>query len=181
MAFAQNAIWTIAVSVLTVTLSSCAGIPDDALVLSPESLEQRQLQTRVYEGISETDLLAACAGVIQDLGFMLDESETKLGIIVGSKSRDATDAGQMLGAILAAALTGVVIPVDQDQKLRVALVTRSDPNSERSRYFTRVTFQRIVWNTQGEISRQEALDDPEIYINFFSRLSKAVFLEGHKI
>jgi hypothetical protein len=53
-------------------------IPKDALQLSPESLAQRQAQTRRFDTADEAMLLSASAAVLQDLGFNLDESETKL-------------------------------------------------------------------------------------------------------
>ena len=64
-------------------------IPADALQLSTSSLETRQMQTRQFDGLSETDALAAAAGVLQDMGFTLAESEAKLGVIVGNKDRSA--------------------------------------------------------------------------------------------
>ncbi len=165
----------------TLSVTGCQTIPEDALALSPESLEQRSLQTRRYDNTSEPDLLIASAGVIQDLGFNIDESETELGVIVGSKDRDATEAGQIAGAILVAALTGTAVPIDKNQKLRVSLVVKPAESGIKGSYLVRVTFQRIVWNTQNQVSKIEALDDPEYYQGFFDRLSKAVFLEAHKI
>ena len=47
----------------------CQSIPKDALSLSPEALAERQLQTRKYETKDEAKILAACAGLLQDLGF----------------------------------------------------------------------------------------------------------------
>ena len=162
-------------------LVGCQTIPKDALKLSPESLKKRTLQTRKYEGITEADILSASAGVIQDLGFNIDESETKLGVIVGSKERDATEAGQVAAAVIVALLGGGAMAIDRNQKLRVSLVVRPTHEHDKNKHFVRVTFQRIVWNTQGQITRIEGLDEPEMYQGFFDRLSKAVFLEGHKI
>jgi len=149
--------------------------------LAPESLEKRSLQTRRYDGISELDILAASAGVIQDLGFTIDESETDLGVIVGSKERDATEAGQVAAAVVVALLGGGAMPIDKHQKLKVSLVVRPAGDEPNMSHFVRVTFQRMVWNTQNQISRVETLEDPEMYQEFFDRLSKAVFLEAHKI
>ena len=93
-------------------------IPKEALQLTSESLAERQAQTRRFETGEEAKLLTASAAVIQDLGFTIDESETKLGLIVASKDRDAVEAGQVAGAIFMAVLFGVAVPWDEKQKFR---------------------------------------------------------------
>jgi len=45
----------------------------------------------------------------------------------------------------------------------------------------RATFQRVVWNSYGQLNRLEGLKDPELYKQFFEKLSKSVFLEAQKI
>jgi hypothetical protein len=174
-------------AVTILVLAGCGGIPKDALKLTSESLQKRVLQTRKYEGVSEVDLLLASAGAIQDLGFNIDESEIELGLIVGSKERDATEIGQELlniGCLLAGAFSGQPssgIATDDHQEFRVSLVVRQFAEESDRIHLVRVTFQRVVWDTNNEISKQEALEDPETYQEFFSRLSKSVFLEGEKI
>ncbi len=61
-------------------VTGCGGTrpPTHLLRLTQESLENRALQTRKYEGISEADLFSAATGVVQDLGFIIDESESNL-------------------------------------------------------------------------------------------------------
>ena len=78
------------------TLQGCGGIPKDALSMNKTTLEDRRLQTRLFDTSDEGKILSASAGVLQDLGFNLDESETDLGLIVVSKERDATEAGQVV-------------------------------------------------------------------------------------
>lgn len=162
----------------------CQTIPKDALVLAPDSLERRQLQTRRLDGIGEKELLSAAAGVLQDLGFNIDESETKLGVIVASKDRSAVSAGQVAGAV-AMALLGAYMPVDRTQKIRVSLVTRpalaSDGSPRTDSQLLRITIQRLVWNTEGQITRIESIEEPAIYQEFFEKLSKSVFLEVQQI
>jgi len=118
-----------------------------------------------------------CSGLLQDMGFNLDETETNLGLITSSKMRSAENAGQIAGAILIAILGGGSTPVDKEQKMRASVITR--PMGDY--ILVRVTFQRIVWNTNGQVTKSESLIDPAIYQEFFSKLSKAIFLEGHKI
>ena len=166
--------------VCTVVLAACAQqIPKEALQLSPDSLERRQAQTRVFETDNEAELLSASAALLQDLGFNLDESEVDLGVIVGSKRRDATEADQVAASIVLAALFFVAVPWDDEQKIRASVITRQ--LKDRNGFAVRLTMQRIVWNTQGQVSTTEPLDDPEMYQEFFSKLSKAVFLEAQEL
>ena len=158
----------------------CAGtIPPEALQWNKETLEQRQLQTRKFDTQKEGDVLSSCAALLQDLGFTLEESETELGMLLGSKDRSATDAGQVVAWIVVAVLGGGNMPIDDKQRMRASVITRlkEDGNS----MLVRVTFQRVVWNTQGQVTTSESMNDPEIYQEFFSKLSKAIFLEAHEI
>lgn len=152
-------------------------IPKSALQLSPESMELRQLQTRSFDTSNEKKLLTAGASVLQDLGYSIDESETALGVIVGSKDRDATEAGQVAAAVLVAALGGGAMAIDKNQKIRASLIT----NKTKKGTNLRVTFQRIVWNSYGQVSKTQSIEQPEIYQEFFEKLSKAVFLDAHEI
>jgi hypothetical protein len=180
----RGPIWTSLLLLLAIlVIAGCAtGVPQDALRLSPETLERRQMQTRRFDGIPETEILSACAAVLQDLGFNLDESETELGVLVASKQRSARDARQVATALLLE-IIGWDMEIDEKQKIRASLVTRpagGNPQDNDS-YLVRITFQRVVWNSANEISRIEGLDSPELYQGFFDRLSKSVFLEAHKI
>lgn len=244
---------------LLLALMMCAGcashtqISKDMLTLAPESMKMRQLQTKRYDTSDEKMVITASASVLQDLGFQLDESTPDLGIVVGSKTRDATDAGQVTAAVFIALLGGGAMPIDQHQTIRVSLVTApmakpkdADPSQKPKETLTpakinaactrvyavihkslsdelalvaspveaqavskrlaihmvtdleddlnqrmkmrdfgatrvRVTFQRVVVNTQGQISRMEALETPELYQEFYEKLSKSVFLEANDI
>jgi hypothetical protein len=149
------------------------------LQLSPESLEERQLQTRRFETEDEAKLLSASAALLQDLGFTITKSVTSLGVITASKDRSAVEAGQVVLAFLLSVLAQQSVPYDETQKMRVSVVTQ--PLGDGKSTAVRVTFQRIVWNTHKQISKREQLNDPEIYQEFFSKLSKAVFLEAHQL
>jgi hypothetical protein len=164
---------------------SCAPIiPKEALQLSPESLKNRQMQTRLFD-TDEKTMLSASAAVLQDLGFTIDESETDLGLIACSKLRDATSAGQIAGAIIIAMLTGAVTPIDKEQLIRASLITYpitiDKVDKSKCRTAVRVTFQRIVTSNQNQVTRRECIIEPEIYQEFFEKLSKSVFLEAHEI
>jgi hypothetical protein len=172
----------------------CQTLPDNAMEPPPESLQLRQLQTRRVEGIGEKALLAACVGVLQDLGFNIDESETQLGVIVASKKRSAVDAGDIVSSSLETLAVQLLIGLlsgdderegdinfDVTQKIRISVVTRPALNSSgeprEDAHVIRVTIQRLVWDDEGNLSRAESIEEPKVYQKFFDRLSKSIFLE----
>jgi hypothetical protein len=161
-------------------LMGCAAVTlDTDLNLTPEMYAQRQLQTRRFDTTDEPKILKACAALLQDTGFTIDESEAKLGIMIASKERDATNVTQ-LAVYFVAALFGVPIPPDKDQIMKAFVSTR--PVGEGGKQVSvRVSFERIVFDAEHRIKTMEALDDPRIYQSFFEKLSKAVFLEAHDI
>lgn len=154
-------------------------IPPEALQLTATSMQDRQMQTRRFGTKDEAKLQQASAQVLQDLGFQIDESETRLGVIVASKSRDATEAGQIVASILIAVVFGAQVPTDKHQKIRASLVTRMVENG--SDVSVRITFQRLVWNTQNNLSKIEGLNDPKLYQEFFEKLSQSAFLTAQEI
>jgi hypothetical protein len=138
------------------------------------------MQTRLFDSLKHNDILAASAGVLQDLGYALDVSNTVLGVLTASKELSASSPGQIAGAILLAAFTGTVANVDDTQKVRVCLVINRSLEKKNASA-VRVTISRVIWNTQGQITRAEAIDEPDLYQAFFDKLSKATFLEAHQI
>jgi hypothetical protein len=162
----------------TLLLAACAAqVPEAALQLNQESLAQRQMQTRKFETQNEPLLLNASVSVLQDLGYQIGNTHAPLGFLFARKSADAVEVGQVVGAVVLALLLGVSTPIDKDQEIRVSVITRSIDGGTA----LRVTFQRIVKNTQGQISRIEGLNAPDLYQEFFDRLSKSVFLEANEI
>ena len=164
---------------LLLTLCGCEPkVPAEALHLTPETLEKRHLQTRRFETQNKAKLLKAGVGVLQDLGFNLDESETKLGVIVASKDRSAVELGQEALSFAYTLLTmSGRMETDRKQKIRASLVIRP----QNDQMVARITFQRIVWNSAEKVSKNEMIEDTKIYQEFFSKLSKSVFLEAHSI
>jgi hypothetical protein len=196
---ALRATWHGLMSATLVALSllfvaGCVTLPENAMELSPDSLQQRQLQTRRVEGIDEKALLAASVGVLQDLGFNVDEAETRLGVIVASKKRSAIDTSDIITSSLETLAVEIVfalvfgddesegdIHFDVTQKIRICVVTRPALDSSgqplQDTQVIRVTIQRLVWDDEGNLSREESIEDPKVYQKFFDRLSKSIFLE----
>ena len=141
---------------------------------------------RQYDTKDKTQIIQATAGVLQNLGFTLDDSESELGLVAASKRADATDSGQIAGAFivdLLSALGGTssnaTARVDSIQDVKVSVIVK--PSLDGQKTVVRITFQRIVWNVSNDINRVETMSDPELYQKFYESLSKAIFLEAQQI
>ncbi len=145
--------------------------------LDEQYLARRQLETRAYDTQDEEALLVASAQVLQDLGFTLDESEIKLGLITANKDREAGSAGQKVGMILLAAFAGTQPVYDVSQKIYVTLVSTKNHNNG---YNVRIEFARVIWDNMNQ-ARIEKIQDEEIYKDFFDKLSQSVFLTANNI
>lgn len=160
-------------------LAGCTGIPADALKLPPDSLANRQMQSRSYQAASETEMLSSCANVLQDLGFTIAESETKLGVIVATKERTAVNSVEVTMNVLAKVASFGLQPMDyaQRQVIRASLVTRPAAG-QSGQHTVRVTFQRQVFNNQGLVRLSQQLNAKELYEEFYQRLAKSVALSA---
>ncbi len=166
---------------LSMAGTATGGAPKGFLKPAENNLEKRQLQMRQYETTDDKQIIMAVAGVLQDLGFTLDKSESEIGLVSASKKADATDGGQVAGAVILDILFGTRTTAlcDKVQAVKASVITK--PSLDGGKTVVRVTFQRVVWNMNSQVSKVETVDDPEIYQKFFDSLSKAVFLEAQKI
>jgi hypothetical protein len=173
--------------VVAVSAVACApGTGKEEIQPRPELPAERQLQTRRFEGISEEKLLAASVGVLQDLGFTMTVSNLELGLATGVKDREAKAPDQkaaMIVLLILVAMAGAQPPppgeaLKEEQKIRVLLTTRPVPGTTDISE-VRVTFHRFL--RQPFVSEAGSLRDPKLYEGFFELLSKAVFLEAHKL
>ncbi len=174
--------------------------PLELFTLAPESAANKAMQTRFFETPGSDELLSASAAVLQDLGFQITESARDLGFLRAAKERSAREYGQEISRDIVAFLTFAlsvlarqnavqVIPVDLHQQINASMIAQPVRDDE-TRHEVRVVFYRLVWKGDGASGSQsippgeqkmEMIRDAEIYQYFFSRLSKAVFLEAHKI
>ncbi|MCC2640122.1 MAG: uncharacterized protein K0S45_535 [Nitrospira sp.] len=165
--------------------------PAELFQLSPESTANRAMQTRFFETANDKELLSASAAALQDLGFQVEESVREVGFLRAAKERSAREHGQDLSRFFLwlLSLGHVIMPVDLHQKVAATLITRP-LNEDGSRQEVRIMFYRAVWKGEGQADRNyippgqqkmEMIRDPEIYQQFFAKLSKAVFLEPHTI
>ena len=167
--------------------------------LAPESSAHRAMQTRQFETPSSDELLSASAAVLQDLGFQITESARALGFLRAAKERSAREYGQEILRVVVALIsmlgmaggsnTLIILPTDLQQQINASLVAQPLQDDDQHQQ-VRIVFYRLVWKGSGSSGNQQILPgeqkmemirDPEIYQQFYVRLSKAVFLEAQKI
>jgi len=167
--------------------SGCETVPRDAFRLSESTLEIREAQTREYQSVSDAQILAASAAVLQDMGYAIDEIEEPLGIISASKRADASNTLEFLGGAVFDGLKCVFTlvrdcntrssnEIGDVQDIRMTLVSRPALENNKD-VVVRVTIQRTIWDKEGHVSHQETVTDSDVYTSFFAKMSKAVFLE----
>lgn len=165
--------------------------PAEFFQLSPESSANRAMQTRLFDTGADHELLSASAAALQDLGFQVEESVREVGFLRAAKERSAREYGQYRNRFLVwlLSLGHLVMPIDLHQKIAATIVTRP-MNEDHARQEVRIMFYRVVWKGDGQADRNyippgeqkmEMIRDPEIYQQFFAKLSKSVFLEPHSI
>lgn len=165
--------------------------PAELFQLSPESNANRAMQTRFFETANSRELLSASAAALQDLGFQVEESVREVGFLRAAKERSAREYGQYLNQFFVwlLSLGHVIMPVDLHQKIAATIVARP-VNQDGTKQEVRIMFYRVLWKGDGQSDRNyippgeqkmEMIRDPDIYQQFFAKLSKAVFLEPYTI
>lgn len=168
-------------------LAACQPSPNERAMrvgAAPESaVSLRALETRRFDTTDERHMLASATQTLQDLGFTITETSTEVGVLVGSKQRDATEAGEVAAQVALTIFVGLMggrhdANWDNDQSITATLVVM--PVGKSKQTDVRVSFDRLVTRTNG-VKRAELIMDPEIYNVFFEKLSAAVFLEAHDL
>ena len=165
--------------------------PAELFQLTAESLQNRAMQTRLFETSNERELLSASAAVLQDLGFEVEESVQDVGFLRATKERSAREYSQDIGRFFLFVLSfgKFLMPIDLHQKIAATIIARP-MDLEKTRQEIRIMFYRVVWKGDGYADRQylppgqqkmEMIRDPVLYQQFFAKLSKATFLEAYTL
>lgn len=168
-------------------IAACVSANDIAKQVGkpPEgAVELRSLQVRRFDTTKDVSVLTAATETLQDLGFTVSEATADVGVLVGSKQRDAVESGQVAGqvalTVVLALLGSAHVPTyDQNQTINVNVVVSPVQNAEQTD--VRVSFDRQLVNNHGQLWRAELILEPKIYQEFFDKLAASVFLEAHKI
>lgn len=156
----------------------CACVNNKNLFMQPKDyLQVRNMQTKSFDTVDERQMLVASAQVLQDMGFKIVASETDLGLMTGQKNREVgSTAGKTVLTVLYA-LNGQRAIYEDKQNIYATLVT----HKEGSLVYVRFSMARKSMDNLGNLYKIEQIKDPQVYRQFFEKLSQSVFLEANDI
>lgn len=164
--------------ITAITVTACVPQYSTYYVLDENYLQQRQVSTRFFETEDEQLIIVSSAQVLQDLGFTIEESEIKLGLLTAHKESEATTEAGKVGLTLLAVLAGTQPVWDEGQKIYITLVTTKSRINEG--YNVRIEFAKVSWTNTGIVT-SEKINDTTLYAKFFEKLSQSVFLTANEI
>lgn len=170
---------------LPIAVAACGATPRDAFRMQESALAIREMQTREYTDVTDAIVLTASAGLLQDMGYAIDEIEEPLGVLSASKRAEASSRMDYVGNVFVQGFKCVFTfdckgpdakEIGAYQDIYMTVVTRPKLNNERD-VVVRVTIQRVIWDKKGKVSHRGPVTDDDVYLTFFDKMSKAVFLE----
>jgi hypothetical protein len=155
-------------------------------------LEVRAYQTRDFDTADTQQVMKAMLNVLQDDGYVVKNAVVDLGLITAAKEIDVAPGrsssggfGGLGGGIIIGGPGpgGVIVGSDGPQTFRKTEVRDFTGNVSAFGKQTRVrvSFQRKLLDNRGGVVEVEAIDDAEFYQDFFSRMSKSVFLQQEQL
>jgi|ERR1041384_3602931 exosome complex RNA-binding protein Csl4 len=139
----RNACKALSAAILFLVVCGACNTSQEKILASTKSqVELRSFQQRAFDTIDREKTLRTIMATLQDLGFVLDNADSVLGTVTGTKLNNYL--------------------------LRMTVTIR--PRNDKQLL--------IRASAQYNITQVE---DPQPYQDFFTSLSKAMFLEAHQV
>jgi hypothetical protein len=137
-------------------------------------LALRQMQTREYDTTDTRMALKAMLNVLQDDNFMVEQVNVELGFFKARKTMETEDVNDKFWGTFWHGSDAEWV------KHSVIDCTASvTPFGKKIRI--RASFQLKRMNNKGVVEEVEAVDNPDFYQAFFSKVSKGIFIEKEKV
>ena len=137
-------------------------------------LEIRQMQTREFETTDMKTALKAMLNVLQDDGFIIEQVNPEMGFFNAAKTMDTEDSlGKFWGTFWGDSSAHWV------ENTVIDCTANLSQFGEMTR--VRINFQIKKMNNKGGIEKVHQIEDPLFYQEFFSKVSKSIFIEEEKI
>jgi len=136
-------------------------------------LEIRQMQTHLYDVKNFKLVMKAMLNVLQDEGYVVKNVQLNLGFLNATKEVDIESPGARFWG-------GGFSNPDRWVKMSVMDVT-ANVTEFGSRTKVRVNFQVKKVDNYGAVAGIYQVQDPQFYQEFFSKVSKSIFIQEEKL
>lgn len=142
-------------------LSGCVTNGNQMAAFSSDvsQVQQRQIDSRVFETDDETMLLQAVVGVLLDTGFKVTETNMAQGLVSAQKGK-----------------SGFGLLAGRDVRITVTTFKVTDSSIR-----VRATLQDISTGVDPRYTRGEQVRDARVYQEFFDKLAQSLFLEANQV
>lgn len=145
-------------------------------------LEVREFQTYTFDTADSKLVMKGLFNVLQDDGYVVRNAVIELGLITATKEIDLAPGRS--GQTVLAVGGGVIIRGQREVPIPEKIEVRDFTGNvtefgERTK--VRVSFQRKVLNSRGDLVEVTPISDPVFYQDFFSRLDKSVYLQRERL
>ena len=156
--------------------SGCSSIPMDAFLLMPSNPEDRQLESRIFATKNGHDLLTDSASILNNMGYTTDLLNADVGLLTATQHKSEGGLGSTVVSILSAGLASK----DKEQVFKDTF-TAMPSHGRNDAFITRLTLQRLVFNSDGKATSVELITDKATFKLFYERLEAATFIEPDQI
>ena len=164
------------IAICVCVISGCAGIPKDAFLLEPSVMANRQMESRIFATRDKSRLIKESTTILESMGYKTDIVNLDIGLITSTKHEDKGGFSSTVISILTAGLAST----DKDQAIK-ATFTAMPSHGRKDALITRLTLQRMVFNSDGETSSVEQYLNLDVYKLFYDRLEASTFAEMDQI
>ncbi|MBL7998958.1 MAG: hypothetical protein JNL32_10015 [Candidatus Kapabacteria bacterium] len=188
-----------AVALLGIAGCTVINYPNQQTQTQQSQLQTRQVQQREYDTNDVKLVMKAVLNTLQDDGFIVKNAVVDLGLLSASKeialnsSTASNPASGVSDDFWAALFRDAVFGTRRrnsqpstgtQQQQRVQNVKQIEATVNVSDFGkqtrVRASFQARILDTQGNIMETYPIDDAKFYQEFFTKISKGVFLEKQK-
>jgi len=153
-------------------LSACASAPQNNItsttVTAPVTI---RTEVRDLSVENTQPIVAAATEILRNMGYEIDRSASDDDTIIAWKTEDIAPAGRGNPELVLAFLGNGPIAIAKERKVRVSFTAAARPTPGEG-VIAGIAFQRITWDTAGDIMQVVPIDDLELYNGFFTRLSQ---------
>ena len=137
--------------------------------IQKSQLQIRAYQTKIFDTKDTKLVMKAVVDTLQDEGFIIKNADTDLGIIVATKELDIESKAE---AIISVLFAGDLARWEKVQQIEASI--NVSPYGEGSK--VRAVFLVKTLDNRGDLLKVEQIEDEKYYQQFFTKVSKSLFL-----